>query len=96
MSTAAYLNSRILYMVLKDTEPPQLRRALPSVEHFVSCHPGSRLHKCGRILYLGTWSTQVLKCLLIYELLAVHARDFGQQLLLPRPWCAAKDGAGKH
>jgi hypothetical protein len=21
-------------------EPPQLRRALPSVEHFVSCHPG--------------------------------------------------------
>jgi hypothetical protein len=33
-----------------DTEPPQLRRALPSVEHFVSCHPDSRLHECGRIL----------------------------------------------
>jgi hypothetical protein len=28
-----------------------LRRALPSVEHFVSCHPDSILHKCGRILY---------------------------------------------
>eukprot|EP01046_Picozoa_sp_COSAG06_P067701 COSAG06_NODE_17675_length_926_cov_27.675937_1_plen_60_part_10 len=28
-----------------------MRRALPSVEHFVSCHPDSRLHKCGRILY---------------------------------------------
>ena len=25
--------------------------ALPSVEHFVSCHPDSRLHKYGRILY---------------------------------------------
>jgi hypothetical protein len=32
-------------------ESPQLRRALPSVEHFVSCHPDSRLHKYGRILY---------------------------------------------
>jgi hypothetical protein len=27
-------------------------RALPSVGHFVSCHPDSRLHKCGRILYI--------------------------------------------
>jgi hypothetical protein len=26
--------------------------ALPSVEHFVSCHPGSILHKCSRILYV--------------------------------------------
>ena len=27
---------------------------LSSVEHFVSCHPDSRLHKCGRILYMYT------------------------------------------
>jgi hypothetical protein len=27
-----------------------IRRALPSVEHFVSCHPDSTLHKCSRIL----------------------------------------------
>jgi hypothetical protein len=35
-----------------DIEPPQLRRALASVEHFVSCHPDSSLHKYGRILYI--------------------------------------------
>jgi hypothetical protein len=29
------------------TEPSQLRRALPSVEHFVSCHPDITLHRVG-------------------------------------------------
>jgi hypothetical protein len=29
-----------------------LRRALPSVEHFVSCHPGSVLQQYSRILYI--------------------------------------------
>jgi hypothetical protein len=28
-----------------------LRRALPSVEHFVSCHPDSVLQQYSRILY---------------------------------------------
>ena len=42
--------TRIL-TVCSDTEPSQSRRALPSVEHFVSCHPDSSLHKCSRILY---------------------------------------------
>eukprot|EP01046_Picozoa_sp_COSAG06_P031182 COSAG06_NODE_3015_length_5959_cov_59.427645_4_plen_167_part_00 len=36
-------------------EPSQLRRALPSVEHLLSCHPDSRLHKCSRILYFRSW-----------------------------------------
>jgi hypothetical protein len=29
------------------------KRALPSVEHFVSSHTDSRLHKYSRILYLA-------------------------------------------
>jgi hypothetical protein len=44
----------VISRLAKDIEPPQLRRALPSVEHFVSCHPDSRLHKYGRILYMVT------------------------------------------
>ena len=31
--------SRHVVAYNKDTEPSQSRRALPSVEHFVSCHP---------------------------------------------------------
>jgi hypothetical protein len=41
----------VVSRLAQDTEPSQLRRALPSVEHFVSSHTDSRLHKYSRILY---------------------------------------------
>ena len=33
----------VAIICVEDTEPSQLRRALPSVEHFVFCHPDSSL-----------------------------------------------------
>jgi hypothetical protein len=41
----------VVSRLAQDTEPSQLRRALPGAEHFASSHTDSRLHKCSRILY---------------------------------------------
>ena len=49
---AAPARGVVLRVCVCDTEPSQLRRALPSVEHFVSCHPDSVLQQYSRILYV--------------------------------------------
>jgi hypothetical protein len=52
---------RVLWPLLREgLRPSRLRPGaleFPSVEHFVLCHPDSRLHKCSRILYRGSYYT---------------------------------------